>query len=147
MDYNLFYQGKMFDAYDHLGSHSYFGGVYFCTYAPNAQKVAVIGSFNNWFPQQMERNGDFWSIDIKGAMPNDLYKYVIYTRNGETVEHCDPYGFGMELRPNWASVVRNLDEYHFTDDEWISKRDKNYNKPLNIYEMHLGSWKKKNNAE
>ena len=147
MDYNLFYQGKMFDAYDHLGAHSYFGGVYFCTYAPNAQKVAVIGSFNNWFPQQMERNGDFWSIDIKGAMPNDLYKYVIYTRNGETVEHCDPYGFGMELRPNWASVVRNLDEYHFTDDEWISKRDKNYNKPLNIYEMHLGSWKKKNNAE
>lgn len=143
MDTTLFYQGQMFDAYEYLGAHPTGNGVRFCTYAPNAQKVAVTGSFNGWYPQQMYYDNGFWSIEIPEARVGDMYKYIIYTRSGDMVEHCDPYGFGMELRPNWASIVRDLNAYSFTDEKWIAERDKNYNKPLNIYEMHLGSWKKR----
>ncbi|SDA17519.1 1,4-alpha-glucan branching enzyme [Ruminococcus sp. YE71] len=147
MDKSYFFEGRMFDAYEYLGAHPTEKGVYFCTYAPNAQKVAVVGSFNDWYPHQLFCEDGFWSGEVEGAKVGDLYKYVIYTRSGEQVQHSDPYGFGMELRPQWASVVRDLNEYKFTDGEWLSKRDKNYNKPLNIYEMHAGSWKKKGEGE
>ena len=73
-----------------------------------------------------------------------MYKYCIHTRDGQVVYHCDPYGFAMELRPNSASYIVDLEEYKFSDDEWMNKRDKCYNKPLNIYEIHMGSWMKKN---
>lgn len=141
MDMNQFFQGQVFDAYEFFGAHQTGNGVVFRTYAPNAGKVAVIGDFNDWYPQQMFCDNGVWSVEIPNAAEGDLYKYVIYSRRGDVAEHCDPYGFGMELRPAWASVVRNLNEYRFTDEKWISARDKNYNKPLNIYEMHLGSWK------
>ena len=71
-----------------------------------------------------------------------MYKYVIYGQNGR-IEHCDPYGFGMELRPNFASIVRDLSEFRFTDEEWMKDRTRCFDKPLNIYELHLGSWKRK----
>ncbi|MGN1085461.1 MAG: 1,4-alpha-glucan branching protein GlgB, partial [Porcipelethomonas sp.] len=74
----------------------------------------------------------------------DMYKYVIYSKDGLRREHCDPYGFGMELRPDFASYIVDLDEYRFTDENWMKSRTKNYNEPMNIYEVHLGSWK--NNA-
>ncbi|MBR1723490.1 MAG: 1,4-alpha-glucan branching protein GlgB, partial [Ruminococcus sp.] len=142
-----FYKGITFDAYEHLGAHPEEGGVRFATYAPGAAKVAVVGDFTGWEPWYLNFDGGFWELFVPGAKVGDMYKYVIYTKNGERHEHCDPYGFGMELRPNWASVVRDLNAFKFTDDEWIYFRDKNYNKPLNIYEMHLGSWKKKDDEE
>ena len=71
-----------------------------------------------------------------------MYKYVIYGKNGR-VEHCDPYGFGMELRPAFASIVRDLGNYRFTDGKWMRERTRNFDKPLSIYELHLGSWKRK----
>ncbi|MGN0632692.1 MAG: 1,4-alpha-glucan branching protein GlgB [Oscillospiraceae bacterium] len=147
MDHQNFFKGEVFDAYEYFGAHLTNDGVVFRTYAPNAQGVAVTGDFNGWKPYNMSNDNGFWSIEIKGAKEGDIYKYIIYTRDGKAVEHCDPYAFGVELRPKWGSVVRDLDKYHFTDSKWMSSRDKNYNKPLNIYEMHLGSWKKKNNDE
>ena len=70
-----------------------------------------------------------------------MYKYVIYTKDGHRYEHCDPYGFGMELRPAFASYITDSDEYRFTDERWLKNRTKNFNSPMNIYELHLGSWK------
>ena len=144
---DVFFKGSIFDAYEYLGAHVEGDGVRFSVFAPAAAKVAVIGDFNNWEPYYLGPDRGFWEIFIKGAKVGDMYKYVIYTKSGERREHCDPYGFGMELRPRWASVVRDLDEFKFTDDEWIYFRDKNYNKPLNIYEMHLGSWMKKDDSD
>ncbi|MCD8096353.1 MAG: 1,4-alpha-glucan branching protein GlgB [Ruminococcus sp.] len=147
MGYNEFLNGTDFNVYEYLGAHVTENGVRFCTYAPNAAKVSIEGSFNDWKPYQMSCNNGFWEIEIKGAKAGDMYKYIILTRMGEKVRHCDPYGFGMELRPQWASIVRDLNEYKFSDEKWLSERDKNYNKPLNIYEMHLGSWKQNENDE
>lgn len=87
----------------------------------------------------MIKDGHVWSYFSARAKKGQMYKYVIYSSLGR-VEHCDPYGFAMELRPNFASIITDLDEYKFTDSEWLEKRSKNYNEPLNIYEVHLGSW-------
>ena len=71
-----------------------------------------------------------------------MYKYRIYRQDGNCVEHCDPYGFGMELRPNFASIIRDLSHYKFKDSKWMQKRSVCKDKPLNIYELHFGSFKK-----
>ncbi|MCD7740884.1 MAG: 1,4-alpha-glucan branching protein GlgB [Ruminococcus sp.] len=141
MDYNSFFNGTAFDAYDYFGAHPTNNGVIFRVYAPNAQNVAIVGEFNDWIPWYLSGDNGFWQGEIPSAKIGDLYKIAIYTRDGKMTEHCDPYGFGMQLRPSWCSIVRDLNEYRFTDEKWISSRDKNYNKAMNIYEMHLGSWK------
>ena len=71
-----------------------------------------------------------------------MYKYRIYRQDGSCVEHCDPYGFGMELRPAFASIIRDLSHYKFKDSKWMQKRSVCKDKPLNIYELHFGSFKK-----
>ena len=71
-----------------------------------------------------------------------MYKYRIYDRAGNFVDHCDPYGYGMELRPNTASVIRETDAYRFRDEKWMKGRSDHRAKPLNIYEVHFGSFKK-----
>ena len=89
--------------------------------------------------EQQHQSG-IYSITSEKARVGMMYKYCIHTRDGQVVYHCDPYGFAMELRPNTASYIVDLDEYKFNDDEWMNNRDKCYNKPLNIYEIHMGSW-------
>lgn len=145
MDMYGFYTGKVFDAYKYMGAHIEEDGVIFRTYAPNALKVELIGEFNNWEGMEMKRVEDekFFECKVPNLKPGMLYKYRIYSKNGDYVEHCDPYGFGMELRPNTASIIRDLNEYKFDDDEWIKNRTDCKDKPLNIYEVHLGSWKKR----
>lgn len=138
---NDFFNGTAFDAYDYFGAHFENGGVMFRVYAPHAAKVALTGDFTDWKPWYMNCDRGVWSLFCAYAAEGDIYKYVVYLNDGTKSERCDPYGFGMELRPEWGSVVRNIDRYEFTDGEWLSKRDKNYNKPLNIYELHLGSWR------
>lgn len=134
--------GEAFDAYDYFGAHSEDEGVVFRTYAPNAQRISVVGEFNAWREQPMEQlhRSGVWVGFSKDAEPGQMYKYVIYGQNGR-VEHCDPYGFGMELRPGACSIIRDLSEFQFTDENWMKKRTRGYDKPLNIYELHLGSWK------
>lgn len=143
MNLQKFYMGESFDAYEYFGAHPEDGGVVFRTYAPNAHRIAVVGDFSGWqeLPMEQLHQSGVWVGFSKTAKPGQMYKYVIYGQNGR-VEHCDPYGFGMELRPGACSIIRDLTEYKFTDEKWMKKRTRCYDKPLNIYELHLGSWKK-----
>lgn len=148
MNINDFFAGLVFNAYEYFGAHKENGKTVFRTYAPNAEKVCIYGSFNNWNEEAM--TGDMfgvYSFESDNAQFGDMYKYIIYTKSGERFEHCDPYGFGMELRPQWASYIVDLTEYKFNDDKWMAKRNKNYNSPMNIYEVHLGSWKENSENE
>lgn len=139
MDMHEFYMGNVFDAYEFFGAHPTPDGTAFRTFAPSADRITIIGEWNNWQEENMIKDGHVWSYFSARAKKGQMYKYVIYSSLGR-VEHCDPYGFAMELRPNFASIITDLDEYKFTDSEWLEKRSKNYNEPLNIYEVHLGSW-------
>ena len=146
MNLQKFYMGEAFDAYEYFGAHLDGEGVVFRTYAPNARQISIIGQFNNWQEQPMEQlyQSGVWTGFSENAKPGQMYKYVIYSQNGR-VEHCDPYGFGMELRPGACSIIRDLSEYTFHDEKWMKRRTRAYDKPLNIYELHLGSWKMKDN--
>lgn len=139
MDMHEFYMGNVFDAYEFFGAHPTPDGTVFRTFAPSADRITIIGEWNDWQEENMIKDGHVWSYFSARAKKGQMYKYVIYSSLGR-VEHCDPYGFAMELRPNFASIITDLDEYKFTDSEWLEKRSKNYNEPLNIYEVHLGSW-------
>lgn len=149
MDYYGFYTGKIFDAYKFLGCRLQGNKAAFTVFAPAAQKVALIGEFNNWTETAMDKiyNGQFWQIELDGIKDGMLYKYRIYKNDGCFTDHCDPYGYGMELRPQNASVVRDLTSYTFHDEKWMKKRTDCKNSPLNIYEMHPGSWKENENDE
>lgn len=143
MDMYGFYTGKILDAYEYLGCHIDNDTVTFRTYAPAAARISVIGDFNHWneTPMQKIYDGQFWECTISGVKPGMMYKYRIYRRDGGVVEHADPYGFGMELRPNSASIVRKLHTHTFHDEKWLKNRNDHKTKPLNIYELHFGSWK------
>lgn len=145
MDIYGFYAGEIFDAYKYMGAHIENDQVVFRTYAPHASRVELIGEFNNWSGTEMYRLEDnkFFECRVSNLRSGMLYKYRIYSNDGQCVDHCDPYGFGMELRPNTASIIRDLNEYTFNDEEWINSRSDCKEKPLNIYEVHLGSWRKK----
>lgn len=149
MDRYGFYTGQIFDAYEELGCHLEGNGAMFRTFAPSASRIAVIGDFNGWTEYWMQRvhDGNFWECRIDNVKPGQMYKFRIYDRTGNAVEHCDPYGFGMELRPNSASIVRDMNAYQFHDEEWMSKRTDCRNVPLNIYEAHLGSWRTNEDEE
>ncbi len=145
MDYYGFYIGEEFEAYKYLGAHLNADGVIFRTFAPNAVKISVIGEFNSWTETPMNKvyDGNFWECSISGAKSGDMYKYRIYKKDGTFTDHCDPYGFYSELRPNTASRVFDLGKYKFSDSKWLSKRGGFESKPVNIYELHFGSWKRK----
>ena len=149
MNIQDFYIGKSFDAYEFFGAHKIGDKILFRVYAPNAAKVSLVGEFNNWQEEAMEQQhqSGIYSITSEKAKVGMMYKYCIHTRDGKVVYHCDPYGFAMELRPNTASYIVDLDEYKFDDDEWMNSRDKCYNKPLNIYEIHMGSWMTRNDKD
>lgn len=143
MDIYGFYTGKIFDAYDFLGCHLDGNRGYFRTYAPNASRVTVIGEFTGWKDYEMNRihDGKFWELITDGVEDGMMYKYRIYGRDGCVTEHCDPYGFGMELRPDSASIARDMNRYVFHDTKWMRDRSDCRRGPLNIYEIHAGSWK------
>ena len=140
-----FYDGNSFDDYTYLVAHKADSGYTFRVYAPRAVRVTLIGEFNGWLEYDLIRpkNSNFFEGTFVDVKPNMMYKYRVYSTPDEFVEHSDPYGFGMELRPGSASIIRELDEFKFTDDEWMAKRDVGYNNPVNIYELHLASWRQK----
>ena len=144
MDFYGFYTGKIFDAYKYLGAHVEEKGVTFRTFAPSASRITLIGEFNDWQEWEMNKvsDGNFWECYVPQAKAGQMYKYRIYDRSGNAVEHCDPYGFGMELRPNSASIIRDMNEYKFKDSQWMQNRSDCRKKPLNIYEIHFGSFRK-----
>ncbi len=144
MDIYGFYKGEAFSAYKYLGAHITAEGVVFRTYAPNASRVSVIGDFNGWddTPMNPVADGRFYEILCPDVTEGMRYKYRIYDRRDNFIDHCDPYGFGMEVRPGTCSVVRSISGYRFSDEKWLSRRSDCRDKPLNIYEVHLGSWKR-----
>lgn len=144
MDYYGFYTGKEFEAYKYLGAHLSDKGTTFRVFAPQASKITVMGDFNNWSETELNRiyNNQFFEVTIDEAKEGMVYKYKIYKCDGTVTEHCDPYGFGMELRPAWGSVIRDMDSYRFQDKKWMKNRSDCKDKPLNIYEMHMGSFRR-----
>ena len=147
MDIHQFFLGNAFDAYTFFGAHvQKDGSVCFRTLAPNAEKVSLIYEGNDWkeIPMEKTHPGGVYTCIVPDAIPGMMYKYRIYSEHFadvEFIDHCDPYGFGMELRPGTASIIRDTDSYHFQDSEWLSQRGGHLEKPVNIYEVHLGSWK------
>ncbi|MCC2255903.1 1,4-alpha-glucan branching protein GlgB [Ruminococcus sp. CLA-AA-H200] len=144
MDFYEFYTGKCFDAYRYLGAHVSEEGTVFRTFAPSASKISVIGEFSGWEERPMEKvhDGNFWEYISADAEPGMMYKYRIYDREGNWTDHCDPYGYGMELRPNTASYIRNMGKYRFKDTAWMKKRTDCRDRALNIFEVHFGSFRK-----
>ena len=147
-----FFVGECFDAYRILGAHPAQGphgeeGWRFNVWAPGATAVEICGGFDGWGPGvPMEKaNTGLWSGFIAGLAEGDLYKYRVHGADGSVVLHSDPYAFSTELRPGTASRLARLD-FRFDDSAWMERRDKCRNLPLNIYELHAGSWKQKPNA-
>lgn len=143
MDFYAFYTGKAFDAYQYLGAHVTGTGVVFRTFAPGAFRISVIGEFSGWqeCPMNKVHDGNFWEYYADNAEAGMMYKFRIYDSDSHFIDHCDPYGYGMELRPNTASIIRDLD-YQFQDTAWMQSRCDCKGKPLNIYEVHFGSFRK-----
>ena len=147
-----FHQGHCLDAHKYYGAHFDYEstpGVRFTTYAPNARNVQLVGSFNNWEkPLNLERLSDgSWTVFVPDVAEWTLYKYKIEQADGNWVEKSDPYAFASELRPKSANLVVNLGNFPWRDQMWINRREKYFDKPLNIYELHLGSWMKRDAHE
>ncbi|MGL5124653.1 MAG: 1,4-alpha-glucan branching protein GlgB [Fusobacteriaceae bacterium] len=145
-DIYLFHRGEHRAAYKYLGAHPTEGVTVFRTWAPNAKSVRVIGDFNNWnnssnFMNRINNEG-LWEITIDGVQKGDIYKFAIEDSWGNILEKSDPYAFYSEMRPATASVVYGVPTFDWTDDLWkkSQKTNKMKNSPLNIYEVHLGSW-------
>ena len=145
MDFYGFYTGQNFDDYTWLGAHLDGNNCTFRTFAPSANNVQLLINGNIYQMNQIY-NGNFYEITIDGVKDGDCYEYRIFSGNGNYVDHCDPYGYGMELRPNHKSIVRNISSYTFNDSKWMNKRNNMMDAPLNIYEIHAGSWKKPGEA-
>ncbi|MBP5193445.1 MAG: 1,4-alpha-glucan branching enzyme, partial [Clostridia bacterium] len=146
----LFHQGTNFKAYELLGAH--FGekdgkqGVYFRVWAPNASSVSVVGSFNFWnttkHPMELISEEGVYETFIPKLKKFDKYKYAVTSASG-TVFKADPYAFHSETPSGTASEIYPLDGFKWTDDEYCAEREKKnvYSSPMNIYEVHLASWK------
>ena len=140
MNMQDFYTGHAFDAYEFFGAHTYFGGTHFAVWAPSAQHIAVeteIGTFDLHRTQSA-----VWECDAPGVNAGMVYQYWVRGANGQSVAHCDPYGTAMTLRPDGRSIVADRPQ-GFDDDQWMQERTKCFDKPLNIYEVHAGSWRQK----
>ncbi len=143
MDLQNFYNGIEWFAYQYFGAHTEPDGVRFTVYAPKAKRVTVIGEFNCWHDIEMTNSGrgGIYTVFVPQAKVGQMYKYRIFHHDGTATEKADPYGYGMELRPCSASIIRDMTAFSFSDDVWMEKREKQYNKPMHIYELHFGSWR------
>ncbi len=146
-DMHLFREGTQCQAYRMFGAHLTESGCQFTVYAPNAKFVSVVGDFNNWnlFAHNMDKSPEgVFSIFVPEAKEWDRYKYRIVTKNNKEIYKADPYAFYAEHMPDTASKIAKIDDYIWNDREWMKKRNETllYDKPVNIYEMHLGSWKR-----
>ncbi len=149
----LFHEGTQSRAYAMLGAHPIElngkWGTRFSVWAPNANNVWLEGDFNNWCGNgfRLDRIADsgVWSLFVEGVGPGALYKYAIQHESGEIRVKADPVAFAAELRPNTASRVVDLKKFAWTDQEWFSRQKQQpiYDRPLNIYEVHLGSWRRR----
>ncbi len=143
MDFQKFYTGEEFRAYTFLGAHPAERGFVFRVYAPAVRRVALIGEFSDWQEIAMSRiyDGQFFEVTVEDATERQQYKYRIYKTDTDYIDHSDPYAFWSEKRPDTASVTYDL-TYAFHDRAWMKKRTDFKHQPLNIYEIHAGSWRR-----
>lgn len=146
MDNYGFYTGQIFDAHEWMGAHIESDGVVFRTFAPQASGVVLLHNGRD-IPMNSISDGNFYEVKVADAKEGDTYEYRVYHHGSQYTDHCDPYGYGMELRPEHKSIIRNLDKYKFKDSDWMKNRTTRYNEALNIYELHVGSWKKKGEGQ
>ena len=156
-DRYLFGEGTHYEIYNKLGAHpkTFDGkdGYYFAVWAPHAASVSVVGDFNNWDPdacpmQVLETSGIYERF-IPGIKPGELYKFAITTQTGKVIFKADPFAQYAEYRPGTASITAFNDTFRWTDGTWVQKRENTNPREaaMSIYEVHLGSWKKKNRPE
>jgi 1,4-alpha-glucan branching enzyme len=155
-DIYLFNQGTHYQIYEKLGANvteiDGVKGVLFGVWAPNARRVSVIGEFNSWDGRRNQMrllaSSGIWEIFIPGLQNCDNYKFEIKTSTGEIIQKSDPYAKFAELRPSTSSLVYDINKYDWQDNAWYdeqkakTKWEDKYNVPMNIYEVHLGSWKR-----
>ena len=151
IDISLFNEGKHYSIYEKMGAHPMtvdgVEGVLFAVWAPNADRVSVVGNFNNWdgrrHPMRKLDYSGIYELFIPGKLVGEIYKYEIKAKSGQVFMKSDPYAFSSEVRPANASRIVDI-SYKWKDAAWMEKR-KNKNtdeQPMAIYEMHLGSWKR-----
>lgn len=142
----LFNTGDNYQAYRHLGAHREDGYWVFRVWAPRAAHIELTGDFNSWGGQEMVPNvaTGIWEGRVLENIEGSLYKYRVHHHDGSFVMKADPFAVRSELRPGTASVVTELLDYHWKDSSWMRRRRvwNTYKNPLNIYEVHLGSWMK-----
>ena len=151
-----FQAGICYDIYEKLGAHPMtvqgVEGVNFAVWAPNALRVSVVGDFNRWDGRTCQMHcldSGIFELFIPGLKAGDLYKYEIKAKGGLTYLKADPYANAAQMRPDTASVVADLRDYEWQDQEWMRTRGEKqgYQDPMFIYEVHLGSWKKPKEGE
>ncbi len=155
-DYDIYLigEGNHFKSYERLGSHlrtiNGIDGVHFAVWAPNAKSVSVAGDFNHWtigvHPMSRIGSSGIWALFVPGLKENEIYKYAIRSSLDDEIRiKADPYAFRAELRPRTASIVANLNHYQWKDQNWMNQRQEGnpLEKPLSIYEVHLGSWQRR----
>lgn len=149
-DMHLFNNGNHYEIFDKLGAHLMeidgISGVNFAVWAPNAKRVSVIGDFNAWdgrrHTMRHRANSGVWEIFVPGVQMMDIYKFEIKAKNNDVFLKADPYANFAEVRPKTASIVYDINQYKWNDKKWMSERDKlPHDRPINIYEVHLGSWR------
>jgi 1,4-alpha-glucan branching enzyme len=151
-DLYLMGEGNQYYLYQRLGAHPWrhegVDGVLFAVWAPNAARVSVVGDFDAWdgrrYPMRSRGGSGVWELFIPDLHPGLIYKYEIRTRGGSILLKCDPLAFCSELRPGTASVVFDMNRYEWQDLAWREKRSRTslLNRPVSIYEVHLGSWRR-----
>ena len=153
-DMHLFGEGRHLRTYEKLGAHvitlGHTRGVHFAVWAPSAQRVSVIGDFNGWDGRvHVMRNlmpGGVWEIFLPDLGQGEHYKFEVRTRAGHVLEKSDPYAFYCELPPKTASIVHDASGYEWLDAAWMQERREAgswFERPMSIYEVHLGSWRRK----
>jgi 1,4-alpha-glucan branching enzyme len=152
-DRYLFGEGRYLYSYEKFGAHvreiNGVKGVNFAVWAPNAYRISVIGSFNNWdvriHPMQFHGPSGIWELFIPGLQAGEAYKFDLRSHNQNYHgEKADPYAFAAERRPRTASIIVGPQEYHWQDQAWLAARAQGLplDKPVSIYEVHLGSWRR-----
>ncbi len=151
-DLHLFGEGNHQRIYDKLGAHPYSSGAAsgtrFAVWAPNAERVSVVGSFNRWDGNAdvMRPRGSsgVWELSVPAVGVETPYKYEIRGRDGRLFLKADPYGVAMQLRPDNCSIVMELNGFHWHDSAWLRRRAEidPLRQPFNAYEVHLGSWRR-----
>jgi 1,4-alpha-glucan branching enzyme len=154
-DIYLFHQGTSYESFQFMGAHlkeiEGQEGVYFVLWAPLAKAIMVVGDFNDWTGEEhamskVPKSG-LWELFIPNLKIGDIYKYKIITSLGKILYKADPYAFYAERRPATASKIYALDTYSWQDGNWQKRKKESYQKPILIYELHLGSFRQKNEGQ